>query len=538
MAAIQSERVLVVSNDPDVVERVVRQSLRPLRYQVRVAATPEEALEVFAQFAPDLALVDLDLPGLSAQDLLAAWRALGGETPVIVMAPQGREKEILQSIRLGAVDYLTLPAREPEVVVVVERALKGVRQGRERRTLARQLEQRHRDLARRVQELDLLLTLAKTLPTLTRQGALYQHVVDKACEGLAAEVGWLALKEGTTFRLVAQRALPKPWNQRGRTRWDDGLSPLVALSGEPLNLHGESLRRFKASRLGQALLVVPLEVEGQSLGVVGVARREPRPFSPEEEALLRGIADLAALAMVNLKGFWALHQRAQILQRQARVAQMSLRLRAQVWQAVTHRLPDLVTRAWAQIEALESLEEGEVLSSPPWQTLKETLRHLQEMASRQHPGLLRTGAHEPPVDWAALVRQAARRHQTVAREKDVRLEVQVPSSPQPVEGDALLLEYLVDHLLANALYFTPSGGGVWVRLRTQGAWSVLTVRDTGPDPAQASLLLEAAEEAEGEEGVGLALVKEIAEIHGGSLRLESAADQGAVFRVRLPLATH
>ncbi len=104
MNATHRERVLVVSGDPEVVNLIARQSLQPLHYHVQVAKTAGEAVQALAKFAPDLILADLDLPDLSGKDFLAALRSQQRDIPVVVIAPENRERDIIQSFRLGAMD--------------------------------------------------------------------------------------------------------------------------------------------------------------------------------------------------------------------------------------------------------------------------------------------------------------------------------------------------------------------------------------------------------------------------------------------------
>ena len=125
-----------------------------------------------------------------------------------------------------------------------------------------------------------------------------------------------------------------------------------------------------------------------------------------------------------------------------------------------------------------------------------------------------------------------------------QLEVRVPSGEIYVNGDSVRLVQVALNLLHNASKFTPEGGRIEVELRREDGTAVLTVRDSGAGMTQEVLarLFEPFMQAGrpgggGGLGVGLYLVKRLAELHGGAIEAFSAgADRGSEFIVRVPLA--
>ncbi|HEY58602.1 MAG TPA: hybrid sensor histidine kinase/response regulator [Anaerolineae bacterium] len=547
MHATHRERILVVSGDPEVVNLIARQSLQPLHYHVQVAQSAGEAFQALAKFAPDLILADLDLPDLSAKDFLAALRSQRRETPVVVVAPEKRERDIIQSFRLGAMDYLGLPAKETEVVAVVERALKAVRERREREYLARRLEQTNQALRRRLGELDLLFRLAKELTSVSGAKALYQHLVDQACEGLGADVGWLVFREEKSFRLVAHRNVSKTWVQRAAHQWDDGLSSLVAFSGEPLNIHGEPLKRFKAAHLGQAALVAPVRVKERTIAVLGVARKALKPFATSDQALLQAIADLAAISLVNLELFRALDERAKHFQRLARAAQRAEQLKSAILQNLAHELRAPLGVAIGYVDMLATGQMGKlsVEQREALDTVKQKLNRLDEAVN----SLLSLGSTLAPermegVNLSKVVQAAAEMQRPRMKEKGLSFTIHLPEAPVVVYGDARFLGKMLAHLLDKAFKFTPKGGSVTVALEERDGHALLKVQDTGVGiPKEAlSRIFEPFYQADqstarrfGGLGLGLAVVKEIVQVHNGRVWAESEPGQGTTVWVRFPL---
>ena len=131
-------------------------------------------------------------------------------------------------------------------------------------------------------------------------------------------------------------------------------------------------------------------------------------------------------------------------------------------------------------------------------------------------------------------------------ERRITLSTECQSVP-PVLGDAQWLKQALINLLDNALRYTPSGGAVTVRLQAVEVGVAVSVEDTGHgiEPEHLPHLFErfyrtdwARTKDSGGTGLGLPIVKEIAEAHGGSISATSQVDKGSIFTLRLPAMTH
>ena len=130
-------------------------------------------------------------------------------------------------------------------------------------------------------------------------------------------------------------------------------------------------------------------------------------------------------------------------------------------------------------------------------------------------------------------------------ERHHRLSIELPASPVWLEGDACRLEQVFVNLLANASRYTDAGGELAVWVHTKESQAVVRVRDSGIGIAPEALphifdLFKQAHEADPRSkaglGVGLAVVRNIVELHGGSVTAASAGSgQGSEFTVRLPV---
>ena len=317
------DRILIVENDADICDLIGRQALQSMGYQVQTAGDAQSAISRAIQFVPDIMIVDLNLPSLSGKDLMVALSSQGIATPIIALTKKGGEEDLVQSFRLGATDFLLWPVREAEVVAVVERVLKQVHDRRERERLDRQLQQTNLELQNRVRELTTIFSIGKAVTSVTDQGMLFDKIVDGALKVSSGDIGWFLVRdEGEkTFTLVAHQNLPVPLKSKMNQPWDDGISSLVAMSGETLAIHGEPLKRFKVNDLGQSALIAPIKVQKQVIALLVIVRRAPRPFNGSEQKLVEAVADYASISLVNARLFRALEERARYMQRAAENAQ-------------------------------------------------------------------------------------------------------------------------------------------------------------------------------------------------------------------------
>ena len=307
------ERILIVENDPDIADLIGRQSLQPLGFQVVVVGEAGAALKVAVQTPPDLILANINLPGLSGKDLLAALNSQNIKSPVIVIAEKGQEHDAIQAFRLGAMDVLFWPLRDAEVVSIVERALRQTQETRERQKLDRQLKATNEELQKRLRDMTTILSIAKAVTSVTDQRYLFDKILESALQLGESEMCWLMLREdkGNNYILRAQRGLPDAWSKKMNQTVDDGISSLVALSGESLFMNGTPMQKFKIAALGKAAGVVPIKIKNEVIGLMIVVRKADREFSRDAQTMLEAMADYASISLVNARLFRALEQTAE-----------------------------------------------------------------------------------------------------------------------------------------------------------------------------------------------------------------------------------
>jgi len=163
--------------------------------------------------------------------------------------------------------------------------------------------------------------------------------------------------------------------------------------------------------------------------------------------------------------------------------------------------------------------------------------------SRMISGKLRLNSE--PVDMAAVINAAIDSVQLAIDSKNIELQVTLDPSARHTVGDSSRLQQVVWNLLANAIKFTPTGGRVVVKVERARQNLKLEVSDTGQGISADFLpfIFERFRQADGTTtrqhgglGLGLAIVRHLVELHGGTIRAESAGlRQGSTFIIELPL---
>jgi PAS domain S-box-containing protein len=144
------------------------------------------------------------------------------------------------------------------------------------------------------------------------------------------------------------------------------------------------------------------------------------------------------------------------------------------------------------------------------------------------------------VDLRGVIERVTKLFALQARDRGVALETAVPPAGLTIAGDATKLTWALSNLIANALRYTPAGGSVRVEAAAADGAVRVAVADTGPGipPDQRERIFERfAQGADGEvgaAGLGLAIVRDIVQAHGGRIHLDSEVGQGSRFTLELP----
>jgi signal transduction histidine kinase len=283
--------------------------------------------------------------------------------------------------------------------------------------------------------------------------------------------------------------------------------------------------------------VLPLALERRALGALALFAHDlSRLSSPDHVALAEALSRRIAIALENARLY--------------RGAEDAVRARDRFLAVASHELKTPLAPLRIRIAALERLIARGPLEHVPRQKLTALLsgaegqvlrmaRLVDELLDVTRMSLKRLRLAPEPLDLRPLAREIVERHKAdiVASGCSVRLE-----APEPVTGtwDRLRVEQVITNLLTNALKYAP-GAAVEIRIEGDAQRARVTVRDEGPGvpaPDQERIFRPferaASDPAVGGLGLGLYIVREIVEAHGGALTLRSAPGRGSTFVAELP----
>jgi GAF domain-containing protein/class 3 adenylate cyclase len=299
-----------------------------------------------------------------------------------------------------------------------------------------------------------------------------------------------------------------------------------------MNVSDQSFRT-----MARALLVVPLLSDGAIIGSISLRQNQhPRRWQLSDIELAQAVAVQAAIAV----------QQSRLYQKTRQQAEQLLELdrqKTEFFQNISHEFRTPLTLTIGPLETAVAKEHGlsHEQSVIALRNSRRLLRLVNQLLDLQR---LDAGRMQPsfrPCDLEEFVTQTVESFQTYCERKGIQLITCLESSPT-IYLDLEKFDKVLYNLLSNAMKFTPTGGRITVSLKTSGDHCILQVADTGIGirTDQIPHLFERFRQAEGSanrsyegSGLGLALVKELVELHGGQISVDSVYGEGSTFTLWL-----
>src|ERR1700741_212132 len=305
-------------------------------------------------------------------------------------------------------------------------------------------------------------------------------------------------------------------------------------------------------------LAVPvISRSGEVLGGLFFGHPEPGVFSERDELTVSGLASQAAIAMDNAQ----LYEAAQKARTEAenaaaenerlyRQAEESSRLKEEFLATISHELrtPLSAILGWARMLRLGQLSPDDTAKA--LDTIERNARAQAQLVddlldvSRIITGKLRMDVR--PADPNTFIDAAVEAVRPAAEAKGLRMQKGMYNGPISIPGDPVRLQQVVWNLLSNAIKFTPRGGHVQIRSERINSHLEIVVSDTGQGiptdflPHVFDRFRQADQKTSrhhGGMGLGLAIVRHLVELHGGTVRAASEGEgKGATFTVMLPIS--
>lgn len=297
-------------------------------------------------------------------------------------------------------------------------------------------------------------------------------------------------------------------------------------------------------------LFTPLTFRGGLVGTMALGRAASAPYSDGDARFVEALAARASLALENARLVEMAQRDADEARRARAAAEAAGRVKDEFLATLSHELrtPLNAILGWAHMlrdstlppDRQRTAVETIVRNAQSQEQLIADILDVQRIMTGKVRLNLRT------ADLAQVVRAAAETVQPTADAKGVRLQLLLDLDVPPVAGDPERLQQVVWNLLSNAIKFAPSQGRVQVHLTATDEECVLVVEDNGPGIAPDFMphMFERFRQADSSTtrahrglGLGLAIVRSLVEMHGGSVSAANAGTAGAtgaVFTIRLP----
>ena len=352
-----------------------------------------------------------------------------------------------------------------------------------------------------------------------------------------------------TWRSVLLEGTPaySAWYRSTLTGWTVGLGlPSAAIDG-PLRRRTAAIVTAGAVAIGIGLvtaLVLARSIVRAQVGAAASARALARG---EPVPVVRSyIADLDDLGSALRDAAGILDQR---LRERDAAAEALSRAKDDFIATVSHELrtPLNAIYGWVAMLRTGSLdparqEHALKVIERNARAQSQVVEDLLDMSSIVH-GRLRLAMQ--PVDLVSVVRAAVDLVAPAAGDRNTRISVMASEAPLPVAGDSARLQQIIWNLVANALKFTPPDGRIDVTIARTAGRAVVTVTDNGEGMASEFMPhvfdrfrqeSEQVTRLHSGLGIGLALAKDLTELHGGTIEAHSEGKgRGSVFTVRFPL---
>jgi PAS domain S-box-containing protein len=366
--------------------------------------------------------------------------------------------------------------------------------------------------------------------------------------GVMRFVSWSGLSDG--YRTAVDGH--SPWTREARDP-----QPILVEDVEAAPELAALLPTIRAEGI-RAMAFIPLVYQGRLLGKFMLYYDAPHRVQPDELQLVSTVAQHVSFGLARAE----IEQTSERLLRREQAARLDAdaarkeavranRGKDEFLAMLAHELRNplaVIVNAIALIDSSPTLEGGAKRASGMVRRQADHLaRLLDDLLDVARITSGRIELERSAVDLRAAVSFAVETQRPQLDAKEQKLGLAFPDGPVTVLGDAVRLQQVLANLVNNACKYTPAGGSIRISLEVDNGQAVLRVRDDGAGIPQDQLdsIFELFAQAnptlartEGGLGIGLTLVKQIVELHGGTVSATSAGlGKGAEFTVRLSLAS-
>ena len=548
ITAPSATAAILLADDNADMRHYIQRLLSP-HYDVKVVANGALALEAAFTHKPSLIISDIMMPELDGFQLLHALRsdARTRSVPVILLSARAGEEAAIKGLAAGADDYLIKPFSARELVARVKSHIE-IAKIREEAMLRSQQHSTHlQKLAHAALTINSTLSSEEILWLITDQA----RAIIGAHQGITSQVSFGNWNQAiNAVSLSDKYAL---WRDADIRIDGTGIYTIICNNNRSVRLSQAELERH-ATWLGfnmQADALPPLRGwlaapltgrNGKNLGLIQLSDKyDGSDFTPEDEAILVQLAQMAAVAIENAH----LYQQ----------AQDAIYGRDELLSIVSHDLKNplgtikgyaqLLTRMAKRPDTLkpQQLIDGLLRIDETSTRMTQQINELLSIARLQMGQQL--ALEREPTDIISLVQQCIASQQQTTQRHKLTLDTELPDLIG--QWDASHIERVIANLLSNAIKYSPDGGDIRIEITQQELnnlpHAAVSIQDHGLGIPQSDLpyIFEQFRRASNVtskikgSGIGLSSAYQIVEQHGGTITVQSIEGQGSTFTIWLPL---
>jgi signal transduction histidine kinase/DNA-binding response OmpR family regulator len=578
----QKINILLVDDNPSNLMSLEAILQAPDRNLVR-AASGDEALRYLLGCDVAVILLDVYMPGINGLETAALIRGRerSRDIPIIFLTADSTGSTLVsKGYSLGAVDYIVKPV-EPDIlkskVAVFVELFKKTEEIKQQAAL---LHEKNIELENaNLQRLSMLIELGQQLAAERAPVQLLEkfcHAARKIVGARYSAVGMLDQDDLTLRHFLTSGFDAEPVSRSGSTPVGQEVLDVLLVKRRPLRLTQTEMVSSALDFLPQgspdnSSLLAPILSPSQVYGWLYLADKlDAEEFSEADERLAGTLTSQVAVAYENARLYAeAQHHAAELQQevterKQAEEERSKLLVREQAARAeaeaanrtkdeflatLSHELRTPLTAVLGWAHLLRSGKLTDETAANALETIERNARAQSQLiddlldVSRIITGKLSLDTRA--IELAPIVEAAINSVRPAAQAKNIQLHADLNHATGLVAGDASRLQQVVWNLFSNSIKFTPQNGRVNVSLKRSNSHAEITVSDTGQgiSPEFLPHVFDRFRQADGTTtrthgglGLGLAIVRHLVELHGGTVHADSAgAGQGATFTVNLPL---
>jgi signal transduction histidine kinase len=541
------DEVLALVSHPSGQQRGVIFLVEPNNQRLRLAV---------AHGLPDDAFIDSNLPA-SAFHGLSSLEEILESSEVIELPPvDGAQPENV----FAGEPTVAIPLRveeRPTGVILVAGRLSGEEMRRLLLTIsdiaAVSIDKAYlyQETQRGLREMTTLFNFAHHLSTHLHMEALLQTVVTALQEVMGCGSVAIALldRESQALEIKAATDSTEEWRERARMRADEAIMQQVAATGRPVyvpNVHqAADISLFDPTF--HSLLLVPLISKNQVIGILSIDHQQPNAFDANDERLATIAAAQAAVAIENARLYKDLQERATSLAQAYEELKEIDRMKDELVQNVSHELRTPLTFVRGYVDLLLHGDMGP-LNQRQHQALDVVSQKTASVAHLVDNIMLLQRLEYSALQFALtdvgnVVSEVVSKAQTEAERQGVTLYIKAPPQLPLILADPERVRLVFQHLVENAIKFSPNGGVVQVQLeeRTDCIQVCVSDQGIGIPRDQMQRIFERFYQIDSSvtrrfegTGLGLSIVKRIVEAHDGKIWVRSRVGKGSTFFFTLP----